>query len=84
MSRPPCWARRWPGKKSVSTGLSGSSAAPDIGCTCGFAANLGPPVRTGAHVGAQNAHACHIAHRNLTRAEWRDFLPQRSYRDVCP
>jgi len=29
------------------------------------------------------AQACTVAHRNLTRAEWRDFLPQRSYRAVC-
>ncbi len=27
--------------------------------------------------------ACRVAHRNLTRAEWRDFLPQRRYRLVC-
>jgi WD40 repeat protein/DNA-binding SARP family transcriptional activator len=30
------------------------------------------------------AHACRIAHRNLTRSEWHDFLPQRPYRAVCP
>jgi WD40 repeat protein len=30
------------------------------------------------------AQACRIAHRNLTRAEWHDFLPQRPYRAVCP
>jgi WD40 repeat protein/DNA-binding SARP family transcriptional activator len=30
------------------------------------------------------AQACRIANRNLTRAEWRDFLPQRPYRAVCP
>jgi WD40 repeat protein len=29
------------------------------------------------------AQACTVAHRNLTRAEWRDFLPQRSFRAVC-
>jgi WD40 repeat protein len=27
--------------------------------------------------------ACRIAHRNLTRAEWHDLLPQRAYRPVC-
>jgi WD40 repeat protein/DNA-binding SARP family transcriptional activator len=32
---------------------------------------------------AWKAQACAIAHRNLTRAEWRDLLPQRSYRRVC-
>jgi WD40 repeat protein/DNA-binding SARP family transcriptional activator len=33
---------------------------------------------------AWQRQACRIANRNLTRAEWRDFLPQRSYRAVCP
>ena len=28
--------------------------------------------------------ACRVANRNLTPAEWHDFLPQRSYRQVCP
>jgi WD40 repeat protein len=28
--------------------------------------------------------ACRIAHRELTRAEWHDLLPQRAYRPVCP
>jgi WD40 repeat protein len=27
--------------------------------------------------------ACRVAHRDLTRAEWRDFLPQRRYRAAC-
>ena len=30
------------------------------------------------------AQACRIANRNLTRAEWHDFLPERPYRKVCP
>lgn len=29
------------------------------------------------------AQACSVVHRNLTRAEWRDFLPGRSYRPAC-
>jgi WD40 repeat protein len=33
---------------------------------------------------AWKTHACRIAHRNLTPAEWRDFLPERRYRAVCP
>ena len=32
---------------------------------------------------AWRAQACRVAHRNLTRIEWRDFLPQRGYRHVC-
>ncbi len=30
------------------------------------------------------AQACHVARRNLTRAEWAQFLGGRTYRDVCP
>jgi hypothetical protein len=32
---------------------------------------------------AWEAKACHVAHRNLTRREWDDFLGQRPYRPVC-
>jgi WD40 repeat protein/DNA-binding SARP family transcriptional activator len=32
---------------------------------------------------AWEARACRIAHRNLTRAEWHDFLPSLPYRKVC-
>jgi DNA-binding SARP family transcriptional activator/WD40 repeat protein len=28
--------------------------------------------------------ACHIAGRNLTRAEWRQYLPSRPYQITCP
>jgi WD40 repeat protein len=28
--------------------------------------------------------ACRIAHRQLTRSEWHDFLPERGFRTVCP
>ena len=30
------------------------------------------------------ADACRVAHRNLTRTEWHDLLPQRRFRPVCP
>jgi WD40 repeat protein/DNA-binding SARP family transcriptional activator len=30
------------------------------------------------------AKACSIAHRNLSRGEWTEFLGHRQYRDVCP
>src|SRR5262249_13857539 len=30
------------------------------------------------------ARACSIAHRNLTPAEWSDFLGHRRYQHVCP
>ena len=29
------------------------------------------------------AHACRVAHRNLTQREWRDLVPERPYRAVC-
>ena len=32
---------------------------------------------------AWKTQACRVAHRNLTRSEWHDFLPQRGYRAVC-
>ena len=32
---------------------------------------------------AWKAKACSVARRNLTRAEWTDFLAGRSYRNVC-
>jgi WD40 repeat protein len=32
---------------------------------------------------AWEATACRIANRNLTRAEWNEFLPGRSYRRFC-
>jgi WD40 repeat protein len=30
------------------------------------------------------AKACNIAHRNLTRSEWAEFLGHREYHHVCP
>jgi WD40 repeat protein len=32
---------------------------------------------------AWKAQACRVAHRDLTREEWNDFLGQRTYRPVC-
>lgn len=34
--------------------------------------------------GAWKATACRIAHRELTRTEWDEFLPDRRYQNVCP
>jgi WD40 repeat protein len=33
---------------------------------------------------AWKRHACRVAGRDLTRAEWSDVLPGRAYRHVCP
>jgi WD40 repeat protein/DNA-binding SARP family transcriptional activator len=33
---------------------------------------------------AWDDQACRIAHRNLTRTEWRDLLPGRGYTRTCP
>ena len=30
------------------------------------------------------AHACRVANRKLTHAEWKDVAPERSYRRSCP
>jgi WD40 repeat protein len=32
----------------------------------------------------QQRFACQVAGRDLTREEWRDLLPNRAYRSVCP
>jgi len=34
-------------------------------------------------VAAWIAHACTVAGRNLTREEWRRYVPQRAYGPVC-
>ena len=37
------------------------------------------------HIGPQSLtrQACQIAGRQLTRAEWREFLPSRDYDPAC-
>jgi hypothetical protein len=30
------------------------------------------------------AQACEVAPDNLTRREWRDLIPERGFRRVCP
>ena len=35
-------------------------------------------------LGAWKEHACVVAGRNLTRAEWERYLPERPYEQVCP
>lgn len=35
-------------------------------------------------LGAWKEHACTVAGRNLTRAEWERYLPERPYELVCP
>jgi len=30
------------------------------------------------------AHACAVAGRNLTKEEWRRFVPGHPYRKTCP
>src|SRR5207244_9627170 len=44
------------------TGLSGYGPSPDADDSCGIAPALGAPVRTGAHIGAQNG--AHIGAQN--------------------
>jgi WD40 repeat protein len=33
---------------------------------------------------AWSEHACRVAGRDLTRAEWADLVPDEDYRRVCP
>jgi WD40 repeat protein len=33
---------------------------------------------------AWEAHACRVAGRNFTKAEWADLFPNRSYHVTCP
>lgn len=45
---------------------------------------LGPVDVRYATMNQWEAAACRIAHRNLTSAEWRQFLPGTSYQQTCP
>jgi hypothetical protein len=58
-----------PGGYRVVTGTTNAAGTPVI-------IDLDP-----AH---WEATACHIAGRNLTRAEWAQYLPGRPYRATCP
>ena len=33
---------------------------------------------------AWEAHACRVAGRNLTQAEWAELFPDQDYRVTCP
>jgi WD40 repeat protein len=37
-----------------------------------------------ATVAGWKAYACRLANRNLTRAEWREFVPGHPYEQICP
>jgi WD40 repeat protein/DNA-binding SARP family transcriptional activator/energy-coupling factor transporter ATP-binding protein EcfA2 len=54
---------------------NGKEVIAVFGSGTGVVWNVDPP--------AWKAQACRVAHRNLTRAEWKDFLPRRGYRPVC-
>jgi WD40 repeat protein len=43
-----------------------------------------PSFPTSDGPGAIDTRLCSVARRNLTRAEWREFLPGRSYEPTCP
>ena len=45
---------------------------------------LWDPVLTTADFPAWQRRLCAIAGRNLTPAEWREFLPDEPYRKTCP
>jgi WD40 repeat protein len=46
--------------------------------------NSGTGVIWNVDPAAWKAKACSVAGRNLTHAEWAEFLGRRSYRNVCP
>ena len=54
---------------------NGKQVIAVFGSGIGFIWNVDPA--------AWNEQACRVAHRQLTRAEWHDFLPQRKYQNVC-
>jgi WD40 repeat protein/DNA-binding SARP family transcriptional activator len=67
-----------PGAQSGGWGAffpSGQRAIALFGSGGGIVWNLDPAV--------WKKHACRVANRNLTRAEWRSFLPERSVGAVC-
>ena len=40
--------------------------------------------KRGVAMGDWVSFACMVAGRDLTKAEWRDLLPDRPYQHVCP
>lgn len=42
------------------------------------------PLPLGRSVAAVRARICTLVGRNLTRAEWRQFIPDRAYQKTCP
>ena len=64
---------------------------PDVGTSPVFESNgkllieyLADAAQWPTNVSAWEHFACQVAGRNLTRAEWRAVLPNRSYMRVCP
>lgn len=65
-----------PGVVSASFFPDGKHVVGVSGTGTGVVWNVAPA--------AWRARACLVANRNLTPDEWRRFLPERSYRTVCP
>jgi len=76
--------------KLVGAPLPGSDAAPGWGTYFPNGKQIvaafwdGTGIVWNVDPAAWREQACRIANRNLTRSEWREFLPERSYRKVCP
>jgi WD40 repeat protein len=65
----------------VSTGDGSAEFLPDGRHVFGDFGSTG--VVWNVDPAAWEAQACRVAHRDLTRGEWNDFLGQRTYRPVC-
>jgi WD40 repeat protein len=76
-------------RKLIGAPLSGSTTGgsvhffPDGRRVLGVF-NSGTGIIWNVDPSAWKAKACSVASRNLTRAEWAEFLGRRSYRNVCP
>lgn len=67
----------------VETDETGSRFAEDIGNSDARPLSFNPLVWT-VDPASWIRTACNIAGRNLTPAEWKQYLPERSYRATCP
>ena len=68
---------------SAPPGIGSASFFPDGKHVVGVS-GTGTGVVWTVDPAAWRARACLVANRNLTPDEWRRFLPERSYRTVCP
>lgn len=66
-----------------SVGIQGISFSPD-GSLLDETQSLGADIMRATTVSAWESQACAIANRNLTKAEWAQFIGTASYQKTCP